>query len=50
MNVPERLTDWFRRVRKIEPGACGDPKCPVLHANPRKPIHPPWWIDSREQS
>lgn len=26
-----------------EPGACGDPDCHVLHADPANPIHPPWW-------
>lgn len=25
----------------IEPGACGDPDCNVLHADPANPIHPP---------
>lgn len=24
-----------------EPGACGDPGCYVLHADPSRPIHPP---------
>ena len=23
-----------------QPGACGDPGCPVLHADPANPIHP----------
>lgn len=31
-----------------EPGACGDPACHVLHADPSNPIHPPWYVDSRE--
>lgn len=26
-----------------EPGACGDPDCHVLHADPANPIHPPWY-------
>lgn len=26
---------------EVEPGACGDPECPVLHADPANPIHPP---------
>lgn len=30
-----------------EPGACGDPECYVLHADPANPIHPPWYVDSR---
>lgn len=30
-----------------EPGACGDPECHVLHADPANPIHPPWYRDSR---
>lgn len=25
----------------VEPGACGDPTCPVLHEDPANPIHPP---------
>lgn len=24
-----------------QPGACGDPECHVLHADPANPIHPP---------
>jgi hypothetical protein len=28
-------------VDKVVPGACGDPSCPVLHADPANPIHPP---------
>jgi sugar (pentulose or hexulose) kinase len=28
-------------------GACGDPKCYVLHGDPANPIHPPWYVDSR---
>lgn len=31
----------------IEPGACGDPECHVLHADPANPIHPPFYKDSR---
>lgn len=30
-----------------EPGACGDPQCHVLHADPANPIHPPFYTDSR---
>lgn len=30
-----------------EPGACGDPACPVLHADPTNPVHPPGYVDSR---
>lgn len=30
--------------RPTEPGACGDPSCPVLHADPAHPIHPPDYI------
>lgn len=30
-----------------EPGACGDPECHVLHADPLNPIHPPDYVDSR---
>lgn len=30
-----------------EPGACADPACPVLHADPANPIHPPGYVDSR---
>lgn len=26
---------------EIEPGACADPDCPVLHADPANPVHPP---------
>jgi hypothetical protein len=26
-----------------EPGACEDPSCPVLHADPANPIHPPFY-------
>ena len=25
----------------VQPGACRDASCPVLHADPRNPIHPP---------
>lgn len=31
----------------LEPGPCGDPECPVLHADPANPIHPPSYKDSR---
>jgi hypothetical protein len=29
-----------------EPGACSDPECPVLHADPANPIHPPSYVPS----
>lgn len=25
------------------PGACADPACPVLHADPANPVHPPFY-------
>lgn len=28
-------------------GPCGDPACPVLHADPAHPVHPPDYVDSR---
>lgn len=31
----------------VEPGACGDPECHVLHTDPSNPIHPPFYRDSR---
>jgi len=39
-----RASRW---VQAPEPGACGDPKCYVLHDDPANPIHPPWYVDSR---
>lgn len=30
-----------RPWQEIEPGACGDPACHVLHRDPQHPIHPP---------
>lgn len=28
---------------QIEAGACTDPSCPVLHADPANPVHPPFY-------
>lgn len=43
------LRRWRRDNRTPEPGACGDPECYVLHADPNNPIHPPFYVDSRTE-
>jgi hypothetical protein len=49
--VPEcpvtRAAPVIGKVREADSGACGDPECHVLHADPSNPIHPPWYVDSR---
>ena len=37
------MPDLSGRTPSPEPGACADPSCPVLHADPANPIHPPFY-------
>jgi hypothetical protein len=38
-----RPGDICRKCLEPKPGACADPSCPVLHADPANPIHPPFY-------
>ena len=35
------MSDQTSASEPVQPGACRDASCPVLHADPRNPIHPP---------
>lgn len=43
----ETVPQTWAHLTGPTPGACGDPECHVLHDDPAKPVHPPWYVDSR---
>jgi len=43
LTVDRFLAEIGKELRRFKttPGACDDPKCPVLHEDPTNPVHPP---------